>query len=208
MLFALKSFISLLIVVNPMDALAGFFTLVGDRPPTEQRIIARTAVAAMTIILLISVWLGEMLLNLFSISLGAFQVGGGLVLLMMAISMLHARLSPLIQTSVEADEASGQESVAVVPLAIPIMAGPGAISVAVHSAFHSSGVGGRLVLSLVVLLVGGVIWWVLRRSEAINAFLGVTGINILRRVAGLILAAIGVQIIADGLLDLFPALGG
>jgi len=206
MLFAIKAFISLLIIVNPLDAMAGLFTLAGDRSLEERRAIARKAALAMTVILLIAVWLGELLLLLFGISLGAFQVGGGLVVLLMAIAMLYARSSALTQTSAETSEAASRDSVAIVPLAIPIMAGPGAISVAVHHSSHAGGMGGRIVLSLVVLLVGYSIWMILRKGEAINEFFGVTGINILRRVAGLILAAVGVQIIANGLIDLFPGL--
>ncbi len=208
MLFVLKAFISLLIIVNPLDALAGFFALSADRPVEERRAIARTAALAMTVILLVAVWLGQLLLVLFGISLGAFQVGGGLVVLLMAIAMLYARSSALTQTSAETDEAAGRDSIAIVPLAIPIMAGPGAISVAIHHAYHAGGIGGRIVLSGVVLLVGYVIWWILRKGETIQAFFGLTGINILRRVAGLILAAVGVQIIANGLVDLFPGLMG
>ena len=208
MLFVIKAFISLLIIVNPLDALAGFFTLAAERPVEERRVIARTAALAMTVILLIAVWIGELVLLLFGISLGAFQVGGGLVVLLMAIAMLYARSSALTQTTAETDEAAGRDSIAIVPLAIPIMAGPGAISVAVHHASHASGLGGRMVLSAVVLLVGYFIWMILRKGESIHEFLGITGINILRRVAGLILAAVGVQIIANGLVDLFPGLMG
>ncbi len=208
MLFVIKAFISLLIIVNPLDALAGFFTLAAERPVEERRVIARTAALAMTVILLIAVWIGELVLLLFGISLGAFQVGGGLVVLLMAIAMLYARSSALTQTTAETDEAAGRDSIAIVPLAIPIMAGPGAISVAVHHASHVSGLGGRMVLSAVVLLVGYFIWMILRKGESIHEFLGITGINILRRVAGLILAAVGVQIIANGLVDLFPGLMG
>ncbi len=208
MLFVIKAFISLLIIVNPLDALAGFFTLAAERPVEERRVIARTAALAMTVILLIAVWIGELVLLLFGISLGAFQVGGGLVVLLMAIAMLYARSSALTQTTAETDEAVGRDSIAIVPLAIPIMAGPGAISVAVHHASHASGLGGRMVLSAVVLLVGYFIWMILRKGESIHEFLGITGINILRRVAGLILAAVGVQIIANGLVDLFPGLMG
>ncbi len=207
MIFVIKAFISLLIVVNPLDAVSGYFALTAQRPVEDRLRIARTAAIAMTVALLAAVWLGELLLNLFNISLGAFQVGGGLVILLMAVSMLHARTSALAQTAAEADEAAGREDIAIVPLAIPLMAGPAAISMAVVIANQAGGIGGRMVFSMVVGGVGFAIWWILKKAQSIDDYFGVTGINIMQRVAGLILAAIGVQIIANGLIALFPGLG-
>ena len=207
MLFLFKAFVSLLIVVNPIDSLTYFFALTADRPAPERQAIARTAVIAASGFLLASIWFGELVLDVFGISIGAFEVGGGLIPLLMAISMLQAKPSAMERTPAEAEEAAEMENIAVVPLAMPLIVGPGVISMAILLADESGGFFGRIELTVIAAVVMGILWWLLQKAEPVADFLGVTGANILLRVAGLILAGIAVQIIANGLVTLFPGLG-
>lgn len=208
MLFLFKALISLLVVVNPIDSTIYFLTLTADRSAEERRAIAHKAVAAATVFLLAAIWFGELLLSLLGISIGAFAVGGGLMMLVMAMAMLQARPSALERTPAETEETAERESIAIVPLAMPLMVGPGVLSMAVLLADQAGGIGGRIGLTLVAGVVMGILWWLLHKAEPVVDWLGATGANVLIRIAGMILAAISVQIIADGLVQLFPGLAG
>ncbi len=202
-----KAVVGLLSIVNPMGAIPVFLSLCGERSGEERKRIARRAALAVCLILLISAWTGEALLRFFGIGLPAFRAGGGLLILLMAIAMMHARLSPSRQNQREAEEADSREDIAVVPLAIPLMAGPGAISMVIVDTHQAAGLGGRLALSASVVAVALIVWLVLHLAEPIGGRLGITGLNIATRVMGLLLAAIGIQMMADGLVRLFPGLG-
>ena len=126
----------------------------------------------------------------------------------MAISMLQARLSPIAQTEEEAREGESKESVAVVPLSMPLLAGPGAISTVILYAHKNTGISHYLGLAFDILIVCGLLWLVLKLVPWISRHVSQTGINIFTRIMGLILAAIAVQFIASGLKGLFPVLTG
>jgi multiple antibiotic resistance protein len=125
---------------------------------------------------------------------------------LMAIAMLHAKTSSIRQTDEEADESIDKESVAIVPLAMPLLAGPGAISSVILAAHKSTGIVHYAIIALGIALLGLVVWGVLRLSPWIATRIGATGINIFTRIMGLILAAIAVEFIASGLQGLFPVL--
>jgi len=126
---------------------------------------------------------------------------------LMAIAMLQARVSPISQTAEEAREGESKESVAVVPLAMPLLAGPGAISTVILYAHKNPGVSHYVAMSVDILIVGFLLWVVLQLVPWISRHVSQTGINIFTRIMGLILAAIAVEFIASGLKGLFPALG-
>jgi len=158
------------------------------------------------IILVVCIWLGSDILSFFGIGLPAFRTAGGVLILLMAISMLHARTSHARHTDEEAVAAQDKEAIAVVPLAIPLMAGPGAISLVIIDAQNIAHWPGLLYLSLGCVAVALIIWLVLHLAEPLGRLMGITGLNITTRIMGLLLAAIGVQFIADGMLKLFPGL--
>lgn len=201
-----KSFIGLLAIVNPLGAIPIFLSLSLDRSPTQCRAIAKTSASGVAIILIVAAWAGEAILNFFGIGIPAFRVGGGLLILLMALSMLHAKQSHTQQTPAEADEADSKENIAIVPLAIPLMAGPGAISLVIVDAHQIGTWGGRFAISGGILTVAGAVWIALRLANPIGEKLGTTGLNIATRIMGLLLAAIGVQMLAAGMLKLFPGL--
>lgn len=204
----LKIFIGLLAIVNPLGAIPIFISLSTGLSRDERRRIINIVATSVTSILLVSLLLGEVILGIFGISIHSFRVGGGILLLLMSISMLHAHVSPITQTEEEAEESRDKESIAVVPLSIPLLAGPGAISTVIIDAHKSSAVGHYAVIAAEIVALSLILWTVLRLSPFISQRISATGINIFTRIMGLILAAIAVEFIANGLKGLFPALGG
>ncbi len=203
---AIKSFTGVLSIVNPIGAIPVFLGLTSRASPGRRNQTANTAAISATIILLISAFSGEYILAFFGISIASFEVGGGILLLLIAISMLHARISHTRHTPEEAREAEDMESVGVVPLAIPILAGPGSISTVILYAHRFRLFYEKLVLFGIISLAGLIVWICLRSAIPIGERLGATGINIGVRILGLILAAISVEFMAAGLKGLFPIL--
>jgi multiple antibiotic resistance protein len=163
---------------------------------------------SMGIILVIVLFTGDAILRFFGISVGSFRVGGGILILLMAISMLHARISRVKQTKEEGLDSAERDSVAVVPLGTPLLAGPGAISTVILYAQRYTSVTHYLYLLGIILLMVCLTFFSFRLAPAIARLLGKTGINVVTRLMGLIMAAVGVEFIANGLKQLFPVLGG
>lgn len=206
--FIIKTGISLLAILNPLGAIPLFLGLTEGMGDSARRVTGRTAGMAVAIVLVMAVWFGQDILEVFGVRIASFQIGGGILALLMAIDMLQARLSPAKQTREEAREAGSRESVGVVPLGIPLLAGPGSISLAIVGAEQAAGPAEMVGLTVVVLLLGAVTWLVLRAADPLGRILGRTGINIITRLMGLVLAAIAIEFIATGMADLFPGLLG
>ncbi len=204
----LKSFVAILAIVNPLGIVPIFLALTQADSVAERRHIARLTAFSVGVILLIAALAGEVVLDFFGIGIPAFRVGGGILVLLMAVSMLNAKQSRIRQSPSEAEYAEDKENVAVVPLAIPLMAGPGAISVAIISGHQSNTFQSQTLLAVSILSVALISLIALYLAEPIGKALGVTGLNIATRIMGLILAAIGVQMIAQGLIVLLPGLAG
>ncbi len=151
---------------------------------------------------------GESLLALMGTSLGAFRVGGGIVVLLMALSMLAAQPGRLRQTPEEAAEAISKEAVAVVPLGIPLLAGPGAISTVIIQMDRGSGLLHKGLVVACIVVVSGLCWILLRNAERVERFVGRIGLNVAIRLFGLVLAAIAVEFIVNGLKQMLPILNG
>lgn len=201
-----KFVIALYALLNPLGSVPVFLTLTADMRPEVRRATARTAAFSMFVILAVALFFGELILAFFGISIHSFRVGGGILILMMALSMMHARQSPSKQTPEESEEASTRESIGVVPLAMPILAGPGSISAVILFAHRADGWMHYATVVLILALLSLLLYPILRFSTGIARRFGQTGINITTRVMGLILAAIAVEFIASGLRGLFPEL--
>ena len=203
-----KIFIALLAIVNPIGAIPIVMALTADASEEEFKRTTNVTVISVLVILVTALLTGEFLLGFFGISISSFRVAGGILLLLMAISMLHARQSPIIFSKEEADHDSrdSRESVAVVPISMPLLAGPGAISTVIlytnksHAPLH------YLFMGLDILLIVLVLWLAFLAIPWISRHTSQIGINIFSRVMGLILAAIAVEFIANGIKGLFPGL--
>ena len=199
--------VAMLAITNPIGNLAIFASLTAGKSEDNKKKAAFIAGLAIAIILIIVIWTGDHILDAFGISTPAFETAGGLIIALMGLSMLHAKTSEIHHTKGEHEEAKTKESVAVVPIAIPLVAGPGAITtIIVHS--HQFGTAAdRLYVSLICIGLALILWICFYFSAPVSRLLGVSGINIVTRIMGIILTAIAFQMIAEGLKGLFPALG-
>lgn len=199
--------VTLVAVLDPFMAIPFFLGVCAGRPDAMRRRIARVASLTVMAILAGAALSGEALLHLLGTSLPSFRIAGGLVLLLMALAMLQARPGNVRQTEQEANDAAGYETPGIVPLAIPLLAGPGAISTVMIAAQRGGWQNQAAVLADIVV-VGLVLWSMLRLAIPIGRLMGPGGFNVATRLLGLLLAAIAVESMAVGLRELFPGLGG
>jgi len=192
-------------VVDPFLAVPFFLAFTGNYRSEERARLARVIALTVFLVLTSATIVGESLLHLIGASLPAFRVGGGLVLLLMALAMLNAQAGGVRQSAAEAYEFATGDVSGVVPLAIPLLAGPGAISTSIIAA-NRAGLAHQLAIIGCIALVCLVSWVVLARAHSIATRLSLTGLNIATRILGLLLAAMAVQTMAEGLKDLLPGL--
>jgi multiple antibiotic resistance protein len=201
----LRFAVTLTAVLDPFLAVPIFVSLTAQRPGLERARLARVVTLTVFLVLAGAALFGEGLLTLIGASLPAFQVGGGLVLLLMALAMLNARVGGVRQSAAEAEELESGEVSGVVPLAVPLLAGPGAISTTIIAA-QARSLAHLAAMVGCVAVVCALLWLVMRFAHALAPRMGTTGLNIATRLLGLLLTAIAIQTMAEGLLDLLPGL--
>lgn len=204
----LKIGIALFAIVNPIGSVPIFISATSGWSKKERAKTAKTAALTVFIVLSVAAFIGDRLLDFFGVSIPSFQVGGGILLMLIAISMMHAKQSAAHQTVEERQTLAEKKVIAIVPLSIPILAGPGSISNIIMAAQQSGSLTGHLSLIIPIFAVCLIIWVVLSLAVVIANKLGTIGINIVTRIMGLILAAMAVEFIAHGLSGLFPKLFG
>ena len=198
-----RFFTALFVILDPFAAIPIFLALTQGYTSKERHGAAFLAALTVAGVLILSAVAGETILHTLGTSLASFRVGGGIVLLLMALAMLRgdAALSGSSGVKLEA-----RQAIAVVPVAIPLLAGPGAISTVIIQVHRSDASLHLPMIIAVIILLTIVLWLMLRLAQPIGNFLGNMGLNILNRLLGLILTAIAIEIMANGLRDLFPAL--
>ena len=206
--FPIKPLITLLAIVNPIGVIPFFIHYTRRFSVAQRKKTARVAATTAFLVIALSALLGLKILEFFGISLASFQVGGGLLLLMSAIQMLNAQPAESKASDVDegASRADAGASIAVVPLTIPLLTGPASISTVVIYAEKTANVWQLSVLVGYGLIIGLATWLSLSAAGKIGKVLGQTGINVMTRLMGLVLAAIAVEVMSDGLIKLFPAL--
>jgi multiple antibiotic resistance protein len=189
-----------------------FLALTPSASSQDRKRIARIAAVAVFFILTGGMLFGGPVLEFFGISLPSFKVAGAILLLMSAISSFNAETGRTRQTPEEEAEAHNRHAVAVVPLATPLLAGPGAISMVIVFGQSHAGIAayGKLahlgIMAFVIFVVAVLTFLALRAAQKVAKVMGLTGMNILTRVGGLITAALAIEILASGLIGLFPGL--
>lgn len=210
---SLKNLLTLFVVLNPIGAVPLFLSLTGNWGPRERNRVARRAAFGTTCVMLGSLIFGGAILAIFSIRIPSFRVIGGILFLLMSLDMLRAKPRSARITQEEEDEATQREDIAIVPLATPMLAGPGTISTIILWAEHARTLQtpsdqwtNFAVLVGLILVVGFSTWILLRLSAPMGNFLGNTGINVLTRMMGIILGALGIEYIFNGVTQLLPGL--
>jgi multiple antibiotic resistance protein len=201
-----KALVTLLAIVNPLACVPFFIHYTqGFSPALRRKTIWVSSFTAFVVIAL-SALLGLQLLEFFGISLASFQVGGGMLLLTSSLAMLNAQPAEAKSAQTELDDHSIRTSVAVVPLTIPLLTGPATMSTVVILAEKTKDFWqlGILVSYGVIIAFATALCFSL--AQPIARVLGKTGINVMTRLMGLILAALAVEVMADGLQKLFPIL--
>jgi len=209
-----KLLVAFLVLINPFSALSIYLDLTQDHSTKEKRRIARTAALAVFIVIVVFALSGGILLKVLGISVGSFQVGGGILVLLIAISLMNGNDNPakpkIDPNSEEHHHAQqvrrNEKAIAVVPIAIPITIGPGGISTVI---IYSSAAKNYSDIALIIIsgfLVSLICYLILIVAGRISKRLGTTGLTILNRIMGMMLAAISVEIIVAGLKSIFPQL--
>jgi multiple antibiotic resistance protein len=204
----LKPLIALLAIVNPVGVLPFFIHFTQAFSSAQRRRTIRVSALAAALVVAVSALAGASIIAFFGISIASFQVGGGTLLLISALQMLNAEPAESKPSDVAEglQKADSGASIAVVPLTIPLLTGPATISTMVIYAERTTHWWEQAVLVGYGLVVGVVTFAVFTLSGRIARLIGRTGINVMTRLMGLILAALAVEIMADGLTQLFPIL--
>jgi multiple antibiotic resistance protein len=206
--YLLNAVVTLFVTIDPPGLAPLFMVLTAGRSIAERRAVAIRATLIAAVVLVAFALVGEPLINVLGISLPAFRIAGGLLLFVIAFEMVFGRReerkSETAQTVVERDDL---RNVAVFPLAIPLIAGPGAISATILLASQAPDASGTVGLIAIIVLMIGACLVVFLAADRIEKVLGETGRIVVSRLLGLILAALSVQFVADGVTAIVKAAG-
>jgi multiple antibiotic resistance protein len=205
---ALISFIAALFsMMNPVGNVGVFASLTADRPGNQARRIAWTCAGAVAITLLIVAWSGSLMLEFFGITVDSLRAAGGLIVLLIGLHMLFNK-SGHKHSSEELGDGGSRASIAVVPLTIPIVAGPGTMATVLVSAQQHPSVLSKAEISAVVVALAALCGLLFSFAAPISRKLGASGMGVVTRVMGMVLTAIAMGMLADGLKGLLPGLAG
>ena len=199
-----KELISLLTILTPFTVLPVYVSLTADMPDAARRRALLKTLGTVLATLLFFQWTGMYLFRILGIELPSFQIAGGLIIASIAWSMLHANPSRIQSTRTEDEEGMEKEDFSVVPLAIPMLSGPGAITTVILLSQQQQRIAGDLSLSALILLATLILYPVFRLAHPIFARLGVTGTRILTRVMGMLLLAIAIEFVVQGIIHSLP----
>lgn len=199
----LHIFITIFSILNPIGIIPIFIAITADESPAQKRVTIKKTVIAVALILLISAYVGNHLLVFFGIDINSFRIAGGILLLLIAINMLQAKTPSTKSNETEQREAIKKEDISVVPLAIPLIAGPGSISTVILFSSTMPQMVDQAALGIIIIFATLLILPLLLLSKPIEKYLGRSGLNIATRIMGLILASLAVQFMLEGILGFY-----
>jgi len=200
--FELFVFTSIFFLVDPFAAIPTFLVITAGADAAERRRTAKTATLTCCVVLLGFAFAGTLIFRLFGITLVAFKIAGGVILMLIGLDMLQARRSPTKETVDETREGAEKENAGIIPLGIPMLAGPGSISTVMVLMGQSSAWWQTVSICIAVVITAVLSYWILAGADRVRRYLGDTGSRVLTRLMGLLLTAIAVQFILNGLADL------
>jgi multiple antibiotic resistance protein len=201
--FSLLALSSIFFLVDPFAALPTFLAVTAGEDARRRRKMAWKASVTALVVLSAFAVAGQYIFKMFGITLPAFEIAGGIILLLIGLDMLAAKRSPTQESSVEAAEAALKEDAGIVPLGIPMLAGPGSITSVMVLVGQAEGEWQKMAAILAAILITAAICYlVLGNSDRVARVLGETGVRILVRIMGLLLVALAVQYFVNGMVDL------
>jgi multiple antibiotic resistance protein len=195
-------------IVDPFAAVPVFLGLTNNQTKDERSGTALRASLTTFVVLSLFGLAGSIIFDFFSITLPAFKIAGGILLFNVGLDMMRAQPSKTRSTAEEREEAETKEDVGLIPLGLPLLSGPGAIATVMVLSGKQTSMEGRIALESAVLVVSVLTFLVLRSATLLARVLGKTGMNVIGRIMGLILAALAMQFVLDGLREAFPRLIG
>jgi multiple antibiotic resistance protein len=197
--FALITFSMIFFIVDPLGNIPVFLTVTEGATPAERNRTAKRASIATLLILLLFAFIGEWILKLFQVTISSFQIAGGILIFIIALSMLQAKRSRAKSSPEEEHERLSQDDVSIFPLAIPMLSGPAAITTVMVLINLSASLTQRVIVILAIILTSLCCYIIMKESGRLLRILRQTGINVLTRLMGLLLAVIAVQFVIDGI---------
>ncbi len=205
---ALASFIAALFsMMNPIGNIGVFAGLTAGRPQADAGRIAWTCAGAVMITLLVIAWSGSLILQFFGISVDSLRAAGGIIVLLIGLHMLFNKAEHQHSLK-ELDDAKSRASIGIVPLAIPIVAGPGTMATVLVAAQQHPTVLSKIEISIVIIVLAVACGFLFSFATPLAKRLGESGMGVVTRVMGMVLAAIAMGMLADGLKGLLPGLAG
>jgi len=192
-------FTSILFIVDPFAVIPSFLAMTARDTPQQRRVLARRGAWTCAITLTAFALGGSMIFKIFGITIGAFKIAGGVLIGLNALDMVQARRSQQRETAVEKAEGIEKEDIGIMPLGVPMLAGPGAISTVMVLALGAKSAAATTAVYASIVLTALITFLVLAAASLVERRLGQTGMRILTRLMGLVLCAIAVQFIVDGI---------
>ncbi|WAI12022.1 MAG: YchE family NAAT transporter [Buchnera aphidicola (Macrosiphum albifrons)] len=202
----IKFFIGLCALVNPIGMIPIFTTMTNNQSFLERKKTNLIANVSASLILLISLFFGADILNIFGISINSFRIAGGILIISIAFAMISGQFIKKIKKIKDKKEDNKLDNISVVPLAMPLIAGPGAISSTIVWSTYYSNWMNLFLCSLVIFLFSFVCWLCFEAAPCVVQVLGKTGINIITRIMGLLLMSLGIEFIIISIKSIFPGL--
>ncbi len=206
--FFVAALSTIFVIVEPLGVVPAFAAMTAGRPAAEVRRIALRASVVGAVVLFLFAIGGRMLLGLLGISIDAFRMAGGLLLLLTALDMLRAKQASCRCSKEELDDAKAKDDIAVVPLAIPLLSGPGAMAAVMMLMSRATGPSQVCAVLIAVAITFVVSFVVLRSASAISGAVGPSVMAAVQRVLGLVLGAMSIQFIVEGGVSLLTSLEG
>ena len=192
-------FTSILFIVDPFAVIPTFLAMTARDAPAQRRVLARRGAWTCAITLIAFALGGSLIFKIFGITIGAFKIAGGVLIGLNALDMVQARRSQQRETPIETAEGIQKDDIGIMPLGVPMLAGPGAISTVMVLALGAKSTAAMVTVYVSIVLTALITYWVLSAASLVERRLGQTGMRILTRLMGLVLAAIAVQFIIDGI---------
>ena len=204
--FFIYAFVSIFVIVNPVGGLITFIALTSGMSAAERKETAKRSVMVACALAIVFAISGELILEFFGVTVDSLRVAGGILLFLIALDMVHARISRESVTTEEIKDATEREDVSVFPIAMPLLTGPGAITTVIVVIRTGETMDLKIITILAILLTFAVSYIVFRFADKINKVLGFTGSLVVTRVMGLLLGAIAVTFISVGVVNLYNSM--